>query len=335
MKGRGAHPPPASPRRTAPAHLSRRAGRGLRRLLPPAAALLFFVSIAHAQENWILPTRILFRLDGAQGKPFRQPTDVALDSRGRIFVMDGLNCRVAVFSASGEPLHDFGTCGEGPGQMRMPVGLGLSPADEVFVADTGNHRIQVFSTAGRFLRAFPLRTGADADPTDVMPIALEDSCYVVDNDAHEIQVYRARTGAFVRAWGGHGKNLGEFRYPATIAVDAYNHLYVVDVMNARVQTFDPFGNEAREITHWGVTRGRVFRPKGVAVDRDGDIYVSDSYMEVVQVFRNRGVFRGILGDEEGRIRRFTAPTNIKLDSTGRLLVTETRANRVSVLQLLQ
>ena len=289
---------------------------------------------AQSQERKTVPVKKLFQLEGSPGKPFRQPTDVAVDPHGNILVMDGLNSRVSVFDGNGNHLRDFGASGEGPGQMLMPVGLGVSPSGEVFVADSGNHRIQVFTSSGKLLRSFGLKAGGKADPTDVMPLAFKNFCYVVDNDNHEVQVYDATTGAHVTNWGGHGKNLGEFRYPATIATDAYNNVYVVDVMNSRVQTFDPFGNEAREIAGWGVRLGKVFRPKGIALDRQGRIFVSDSYLEIIQVFHNRGEFLGILGDKDGNIQRFITPTNIVLDSRGRLLVTETRANRVSVYQVL-
>jgi len=289
---------------------------------------------ARAQETRRIASKKLFEIRGTPDRPFRQPTDVAVDARGRIYVLDGLNGRVAVFDERGAYLRDLGTPGHGPGQLYMPVGLGLSPAGDVFVADSGNHRIQVFSPDGAFLRSFRLKNGERADPTDVLPLALKNRCYVVDNDNHQIQVYDTRTGGFIEEWGAHGKNLAEFRYPATIAADPGNNLYVVDVMNARVQTFNPFGGEAREIAGWGVKLGKLFRPKGVAVDREGRVYVSDSYMEIVQVFEKRGVFLGVLGDGQGHIRRFTTPTNVLIDPRGRLLVVETRANRVSVCEVL-
>jgi DNA-binding beta-propeller fold protein YncE len=313
----------------------RRVIRGIARAVAVLGLVPLLAGTGYPQGQNTLPVKKLFQIQGTPERPFRQPTDVAVDSRGRIVVLDGLNSRVAVFDANGNHLLDFGSPGSGPGQMRMPVGLGVSRSDELFVADSGNHRIQVFSSSGKLLRTFPLKNGEKADPTDVMPLALKNSVYVVDNDNHQIQVYNAATGAYMTGWGGHGKNLGEFRYPATIAADPDNNVFVVDVMNARVQTFDPLGNDAREIGGWGVNPGKLFRPKGVAVDPKGRIYVSDSYMEIVQVFDHRGTFLGILGDGGAKLERFRTPTNIVVDSRGRLYVAETRADRISVYQVLQ
>ena len=274
-------------------------------------------------------------LTGSPEVPFRQPTDVAVGPEGRIYVMDGVNSRVAVFSSAGTYRYSFGSPGEGPGEMRMPVGIGVSPSGEVYVADSGNHRIQVFGPTGAFVRAFGLTTGEKGDPTDVLPARLKNFCYVVDNDSHQVHLHDGTTGSHVKTWGEHGKNIGEFRYPATIAADGHNHVYVVDVMNARVQTFDPYGNNAREISGWGVKAGKVFRPKGVTLDKDERIYVTDSYMGIVQVFRKRGELIGILGDPEGKILKLSGPTNVTLDREGRLFVVETRASRVSTFRIVR
>jgi tripartite motif-containing protein 71 len=289
---------------------------------------------AGEREEWvILPTEELFVLKGSPDMPFRQPTDVAVDGDHRIFVLDGVNSRVAVFDEQGRYLYSFGTRGSAPGQMLMPVGIGISSSGEVFVADSGNHRIQVFSRDGGFQRSFPLITGGKGDPTDVLPAAFKNFCYVCDNDNHQVQVYDATSGEFVLAWGGKGKNLGEFRYPSTMTSDDRNRVYVVDVMNARVQTFDPYGERAWEVAVWGIGSDRLFRPKGVALDKRSRILVSDSFMGIIKVFLPGGDLFGYIGDSKGKQRRFTTPTNIILDGKERLLVVETRANQVTVCRM--
>lgn len=276
-----------------------------------------------------------FVLEGSPDLALALPTDAAVDDHSRIYVMDGVNHRVVVFDEQGQYLRSFGRPGKGKGELNLPVGISISPAGAILVADTGNHRIQVFSPQGAFLMAFGLRHGDKADPTDVLASGSGDLCYVADNDNHEIQVYELTSGRLVRFWGGHGKNLGQFRYPATLAMDRQGQVYVVDVMNARVQTFDSRGENAREVATWGVGPGQLFRPKGVALDDRRHVFVSDSFMGAVKVFRNSGEPVGLLDDEQGRPRRFVTPTNILIDGKNRLLVVETRANRVSVLALLE
>ncbi len=306
-------------------------------LLVPAAFLALPAcapreALGNPAEGKALPAEALFVLRGSAEKPFQQPTDAAVGLSSRIYVLDGVNGRVVVFGTEGEHLFSFGARGSEPGKLHMAVGIGTAPDGRVFVADTGNRRIQVFSPDGGFLRAFSLKTGAKADPTDVLPSPFQDFCYVSDNDNHAIQVYDGRSGRFLFTWGKRGTRRGEFCYPATLAMDASHHVYVVDVMNARLQSFDSQGEHGREVATWGVGPSGLFRPKGVAVDAEGKILVSDSYMGWVKVFRGDGEFEGVIGNRAGEPWKFTTPASIATDGLGRICVVETRASRVSVLR---
>jgi DNA-binding beta-propeller fold protein YncE len=114
-------------------------------------------------------------------------------------------------------------------------------------------------------------------------------------------------------------------------LDKDKYLYVVDVINTRVQVLNPEGLFVTSIGGWGVERGEFFRPKGVAIDKKSRVYVSDSYMGVIQVFKPGGEFHAVLGDpSKGGVKRFKTPTGIFIDRHNRLYVVEMFANRVSV-----
>ena len=73
----------------------------------------------------------------------------------------------------------------------------------------------------------------------------------------------------------------------------------------------------------------------MAVDAQKRVFVSDSYLGVIQVFDHDGNVRCVLKDEEGSVMHFETPTGIFIDKHMRLYVVEMRANRVKVLQLQQ
>ena len=53
---------------------------------------------------------------------FRQPTDVAWDSEGNIYITDGyVNSRVAKYDKNGDWVKSWGDQGTGPGQFRIPA----------------------------------------------------------------------------------------------------------------------------------------------------------------------------------------------------------------------
>src|SRR5262249_23669972 len=68
------------------------------------------------------------------------------------------------------------------------------------------------------------------------------------------------------SWGRHGISDGRFSKPRAIAVDASDHLYVVD-MTARIQVFDADGNYLRQ---WQTPDHKNGCPTGLNFDREGN-----------------------------------------------------------------
>lgn len=277
-------------------------------------------------EVRLAEARHLFDLTAGAGVALAMPSDVAIGSGGRVYVVDGGNHRVVVFSPSGQFLNAFGRKGEGQGEFRDPVGIGADGRGRIYVADSGNYRIQIFDANGGFISAFPAGKGR---PIDVAPDAEGKALYVTGS--HRVTVFSSG-GQVLRQWGGEGPSEGEFRYPASLVVSPEGRLYVVDVLNTRVQVFDAMGQPVFQVGEWGVLPGQFFRPKGVALDSQGRVYVSDSYMDLVEVFNSSYQFQHVLG-ANGKIRKFTAPGGIAIDAADRLYVAEMLANKVSVFSL--
>jgi DNA-binding beta-propeller fold protein YncE len=96
------------------------------------------------------------RIPGDDVLHFNQPTDVALDRDGNIYVADGYrNSRVPKFDKYGNPVLGWGMKGTGPGQFDLPHSIAID-GDLVYVGDRENARIQIFDTSGRFLREWRL-----------------------------------------------------------------------------------------------------------------------------------------------------------------------------------
>src|SRR5438477_10312000 len=81
---------------------------------------------------------------------FRQPTDVAWDSEGNIYITDGyINSRVAKYDKNGDWVKSFGTPGSGQGQFNLPHAIVIDRNNNLYVGDRSNHRVQVFDTDGK------------------------------------------------------------------------------------------------------------------------------------------------------------------------------------------
>lgn len=273
--------------------------------------------------------RHLFDITGAAAGGLSLPTDVAIGSDGRAYVVDGGNHRVVAFDRNGKYLFTIGRRGSDEAQFKDPVGVGTDGKGRVYVADTGNHRVQVFSADGRYQYAFPVVDGGQAiRPIDVAADAAGARIYVSGNNNHKIMSFGA-SGKFLRQWGGNGESGGLFRYPASVAVAPEGDIYVADALNSRVQGFDAEGALLIQVGTWGVLPGQLFRPKGVAVDGKQRIYISDSYMDVIQVFDGEGRFQHVLG-HNGTPQRFVSAGGIAIGRDNRLYAVEVLRNKVSV-----
>jgi DNA-binding beta-propeller fold protein YncE len=286
---------------------------------------LLLVSVAVAAD---MPTGAPNQ--AAQLDMLLMPSDVAIASDGQTYVVDSGNHQIAVFDASGTRVTSLGMMGDEEGQLLNPLGIGVSAKGEVWVADKGNERVVMFDAKARPRAAFELEAdGESIVPVDIAVGPRGKELFISSNNTHQVVVFSTK-GEFLRAWGGEGEDDGQFRYPATIDIDSAGNVYVVDVLNARVQKFDSAGTHLVTIGKLGGKAGTFYRPKGVAVDDAGNVYVSDSFLGVVQVFSPDGEFAYVIG-EDGTATVYDTPVGLAA-SGSRLYVTQMLAGKVAVLE---
>lgn len=119
-------------------------------------------------------------------------------------------------------------------------------------------------------------------------------------------------------------------YPQGITRDAAGNLYVVDFENARVQKFNSAG---QFITLWGSrgsNDGQFQQPTGIAVDSNGDVYVTDlgSSTNRVQKFKGDGTFIKKWGTTGSNPGQFDYPYAIAVDGANDVYVVDTNNRRV-------
>ena len=266
---------------------------------------------------------------------FANPSDVAVSENGNIYVLDGVNNKVKVFNTRGEYITSFGRTGSGEGEFSQPLGIDLDSSGNIYIADSGNHRVQILNPEGKFEAQIKIAPrNVPADPTDVAVDDKRNRCYVVDNDNHYILVYGLDTLKLIDTYGTSGSEKRAFRYPFFMTLDDKGYLYIVEVINTRVQVLNPEGLFVTFIGGWGVEKGEFFRPKGIAIDGNNRVYVSDSYLGAIQVFDNIGDFQSVLGDvQNGKVKKFKTPVGLCIDKSNRLYVVEMFADRIGVYSL--
>ena len=183
--------------------------------------------------------------------------------------------------ASGKVLANFGG-----GAVNWPHGFYVDRDGNVWVTDgkAGDgkgHTVIKFSPDGKVLMTLGKpgvagkAPGLFDTPSDVIT-APNGDIYVADghgvmagHTTNDRIVKLSKDGTFIKAWGQHGSEPGEFDVPHSLALDSAGRLYVGDRSNSRIQVFDADGNLAAEWHQFG-------RPSSIYIDKNDTIYAADS-----------------------------------------------------------
>jgi DNA-binding beta-propeller fold protein YncE len=93
-------------------------------------------------------------------------------------------------------------------------------------------------------------------------------------------------------------------------------VYVVDTLNGRVVKLSPEGDFLAQFGELGDTAGALARPKGVAVDDAGRVFVSDGLRAALEVFGADGEYLGMIGrrtpEDASSGSIFQAPAGLRI-----------------------
>jgi DNA-binding beta-propeller fold protein YncE len=95
------------------------------------------------------------------------------------------------------------------------------------------------------------------------------------------------------------------------------------------------GQALQTVGRRGLFMGDMPRPKGVAVDKEGNIYVIESYFDYLLVFNAAGQFLMPIGGTGSGVGQFYQPGGIAVDWRDRIYIADTFNGRVVILQFLK
>lgn len=120
-------------------------------------------------------------------------------------------------------------------------------------------------------------------------------------------------------WGRRGVSDGRMQKPRAIAIDDQERIYIVD-MTARIQVFN---TEGEFIRSWQTPVHTNGRPTGLAIDRRGNVVVSDTHYYQVLIYSPEGELKEWIGGQQGpELGQFGWVTDCVEDSQGNRYVSE-------------
>jgi hypothetical protein len=107
---------------------------------------------------------------------------------------------------------------------------------------------------------------------------------------------------------------------------------VVDGGNFRVEAFDPNGQFLFSFGEVGRFPGQFARPKGIATDATGNIYVVDAAFGNVQIFNNKGQVLMFIGnrDRAGKPGKFFLPAGVAVGEDGRVYMVDQYFRKIDI-----
>lgn len=131
---------------------------------------------------------------GSEPGQFNLPRDIAIGKDGRLYVVDGGNFRVQVFSADGKYQSSFGAIGKQFGQFARPKEIATDREGNVYIVDSAFGNFQIFNPDGELLMFIGDRSERDGPAKYMLPSGIyvdEDGrIYMVDQWFRKVDVFR-------------------------------------------------------------------------------------------------------------------------------------------------
>ncbi len=276
---------------------------------------------------------LVWGVHGSKPGWLHKPRVAAFDDRDQLYLAD-LTDRIQVFDRDGKFVRSWRTPDF---NVDGPSGLTIDRYGRLLVADTHFYRVLVYSEKGELL--FQIGDGIQDTtpgrfgyPTDVV-IDKVGNFYVSEyGDNDRIQVFSPE-GKWLRQWGGHGYEPGEFLRPRALAIDEQDRIYVADSCNHRIQVFDTMG---KLLALWG-TRGKepgqLNYPYDVSIGPDHFLYVCEYGNNRVQKFTMDGKPVGTWGGPGRHPGQLNNPWALAVDRRGAVSVIDSNNHRVQRFRL--
>ncbi len=218
-----------------------------------------------------------------------------------------------------------------PFQLIRTYGVGVDSKGKIYAADQAVGAVFIFDPETKNVEL--IGNGKQANFAVIVGVALDDNdrLFVSDAKLHHVLVFSPKheqeaaigTEVLVR--------------PGGIALDRENRfLYVADTGQDVIDVFDAdtfkllrqIGKPSKK--HNQTDPGTFSLPECVAVDKDGNVYVTDTFNNRVEIFDADGGFISTFGKNGDGPADLERPKGIAIDGDGHIWVVDDAQDRVKV-----
>jgi len=227
---------------------------------------------------------------------------------GKIYVCDvALGGGLEIIDLENETLSYF--IPQGQHKLKLPLNCYVDAENNLFVVDISLQKVIVYNQDGSYKTTFGKKESIK--PTDVF--IANNKIWVVDFGNNRVNIFNKQTFEYEDYFPKLKNGEEGFLYKPTNIFITSNKIYVSDMGHGNVKVYTLTGDYAQTIGQYGNTIGSFVRPKGIAVDKEENLYVVDASFENVQIFNEKGQLLLFFGGHYVNKGDMWLPTKVTID----------------------
>ena len=313
------------------------------------------------------------------------PESVVVDTEGNLFIADSGNNRIRKMSTNGIITTIAGNgansfSGDGGtainAGLSFPSGVAIDAVGNLFISDNGNSRIRSVTTNGIIMTVAGngtsysfsgdggVATNAALSSPTAVAVDAGGNFFFSDNGNNRIRkvgtngVITTVVGNGIHSYSGDGgaATNAELSGPSGLKLDSNGNLFIADYYNNRIRKVTTNGSIST-VAGNGInsnsgdggiaTNAALYAPTGVAINAEGNLFITDWKFNCVRRVDARGVITRVAGNGVqtpvvGGVLKFSAsgdggaainaslgfPEEVAVDTVGNLFIADTGNNRI-------
>lgn len=262
------------------------------------------------------------------GMQMKNPSGLAADDQGALYVCDAGNNRILKFGSDLTPVRESGGFGSEPGLFGQPRFVTVDNRLNLWVTDPGSRRVVRLDANLKYVDEVNLHDEQDAlkygAPTGVAS-SIYGVLWIADREKSRVATFD-NVGRFDRFVGDFGYSGGQLLHPEKIITGPDDEYVVCDAGNRRIVFYDSYGNFTRTLEN-----PRFEFPVAVTDDRAGNLWILDQKLGILSLYDQQRRFVLERGPQlNGNSTALRAPSDIAVMSDGRIVIADSGNNRLVV-----
>ncbi len=288
-----------------------------------------------------------------------QPTGVAVDAAGDLYIADSNNFRIRKVTPAGVITT---VAGNGEIGYLHPCRVAVDAAGNLYIVES--LRVRKMTPDGRITTVAGAYWGTSGDGGPAISATLNHPSGIAVDKAGNIyiaeswgqRIRKVTPDGVITTFAGNGRkgSTGDggpatsacLFYPEDIAIDPAGNLLIADSYNQRIRSVTPAGvittvagNGTKGFSGDGgpASSASLSIPSGIGVDSSGNLYIADTGNVRVRRVSPKGVIDTVAGETINEFggdggpagsAKLNSPRSVTIDPTGNLYVADTQNQRV-------